>query len=99
MTPLRFAFVFLLSLVLGVFFTVPVEDIPQTPYDESESVPFERTPEFSPSVPLPATPEVVRTERTRDPGPTARLAASTQVRAIKSSDCLIGLALLCTLRC
>ena len=42
---LRSAVVVMVALVLIVSFTVPGEDAPETEYDESESVPFENTPE------------------------------------------------------
>lgn len=37
----------LLLLGLGVSLAVPVEDVPETPYDESETLPYENTPVFS----------------------------------------------------
>jgi len=41
------AFVLLAALVLGLSFAVPVEDAPDTSYDESEALPYEGTPRFS----------------------------------------------------
>jgi hypothetical protein len=37
----------LLLLVFGVSLAVPAEDVLETPYDESESMPYEKTPLFS----------------------------------------------------
>jgi hypothetical protein len=47
----RSAFVLLLLLVFGVSLAVPAEDVPETPYDESETLPYEGTPLFSIVVP------------------------------------------------
>jgi len=43
----RSALVLLLLLVVGVSLSVPAEDVPETPYDESETLPCEGTPLFS----------------------------------------------------
>ena len=40
-----------LLLAFGAFLAVPAEDIPETPYDESEGLPRESTPLFSGVVP------------------------------------------------
>jgi hypothetical protein len=48
----RSALALLLLLGLGVFLVVPAEDVPETPYDESESLPYEDTPVFSIGIPL-----------------------------------------------
>lgn len=41
------ALVLLVAFVLGLSFAVPAEDVPETPYDESEALPYEITPLFS----------------------------------------------------
>ena len=33
-----------IALVVSLSFAVPVEDVPETPYDESESLPYESAP-------------------------------------------------------
>jgi hypothetical protein len=38
-------------LGFGVSLIVPAEDVPETPYDESETLPFEGTPLFSITIP------------------------------------------------
>ena len=43
----RPALVLLLLLGFGVSLAVPVEDVPETAYDESEGLPYEGTPLFS----------------------------------------------------
>ena len=43
----RSALVVLVALVLGLSFTTAAEDIPETPYDESDALPYEITPLFS----------------------------------------------------
>ena len=47
MKALRFPVVLLATLFLGLSFVFPAEDIPETPYDESEALPYEATPLFS----------------------------------------------------
>jgi hypothetical protein len=44
---LRRALVLLAAFSLSLSFAVPVEDVQETAYDESESVPYEGTPLFS----------------------------------------------------
>jgi hypothetical protein len=51
MTQSRSVLVLLVALVLSVSFAVPAEDVPETAYDESESLPFESTPEVSIAMP------------------------------------------------
>ena len=46
--------VFCLLLSFSVSLVVPAEDVPETAYDESESLPYEGTPLFSIVVPLAA---------------------------------------------
>lgn len=53
----RFVFVLLLTMVLGLFLAVPAEDISETAFDESETLPYESTPLFSIEVPQAAAPE------------------------------------------
>ena len=36
-----------MALILGVSSIIPMRDLPETPYDESGSLPYERTPLFS----------------------------------------------------
>jgi len=47
MSKLHGILVVLAALVLSWSFAVPVEDDPETPYDESEALPYESTPLFS----------------------------------------------------
>jgi len=47
----RFILVLFVLLGFGVSLIVPAEDVPETPYDESETLPFEGTPLFSMAVP------------------------------------------------
>jgi len=46
MAAARFALVLLVALGIGVCFVVPARDLPDTAYDESESLPYEMTPSF-----------------------------------------------------
>jgi len=43
-----------LVLGFGVYLVVPAEDVPETPYDESETVPYESAPLFLIVMPLAA---------------------------------------------
>jgi hypothetical protein len=51
MTHPRSVLVLFVVLVLGVSFAVPAEDIPDTAYDKSESLPCESTPVVSIALP------------------------------------------------
>jgi hypothetical protein len=53
MKELRFALVFLLLLGFGVPPPGSTEDVPETPYDESETLPCESTPVFAIAMPEP----------------------------------------------
>jgi len=44
---LRSALVLLAAFLLSLSFAVPAEDVSETPYDESECLPYEGTPLFS----------------------------------------------------
>jgi len=46
----RSVLVLLLLLMFGVCLVVSAEDVPETPYDESEALPYESTPLFSVAV-------------------------------------------------
>lgn len=50
----RSVLIFLLLLGFGLSLAVPAEDVPETPYDESETLPYERTPLFSITVTQPS---------------------------------------------
>jgi len=50
----RSVLVLLLLLVFGVSVVLPAEDVPETPYDESEALPYARTPLFSIALPQPS---------------------------------------------
>ena len=43
----RSVLVLFLALIFGLSFTIPAEDIPETPYDESETLPYESIPVFA----------------------------------------------------
>ena len=45
------ALLFFVLLVLGLSLIGPVEDLPETPYDESEALPYESTPGISEVLP------------------------------------------------
>ena len=50
MTILRFFLVLFLAVVLPLSSAIPAEDMPETAYDESEEIPYERTSFFSSEV-------------------------------------------------
>jgi len=90
-------------LAFGASLAVPAEDIPETPYDESESVPYQGTP-LSSIVALPVASRTTQAPlRSLDlklgapsPFPSARV---RDTDAHRSADARISLALFCTLLC
>lgn len=50
MKDMRSILVFLVALFFGLSLAVPAEDVPETPYDESEVLPCESTPVFTTAV-------------------------------------------------
>ena len=90
-------------LCFGVSLVVPAEDVPDTEYDESESLPYEMTPLLSIVVPLVAaqtTQAVPSSLRPRLGAPS--LFTPARVRntdANRATDTRISLALFCTLLC
>jgi hypothetical protein len=47
MRVVRFALVLLAAFAISLSLALPAEDVPETPYDESESMPYESTPSVS----------------------------------------------------
>ena len=97
----RFALVFLmLTFCLGVSF--PAEDIPETRYDESESVPYEVTPLFSVAV-LPVASRTAQAPLSSSPKTAAKIpVCSGRVHDINANRFTIHepqLVLLCTRLC
>lgn len=99
----RFVIVFLMLLSLGLSLSVPAEDIPETPYDESEALPYEAIPMFS----IASQPASARTTlaplnslqlelSAPSPFPPARV---RNTDANRSADARISLALVCALLC
>jgi hypothetical protein len=101
-TKSRFALVFVMMLTLGLGLGLAAKDIPETPYDESEALPYEAIPMFSiASSPAPGrtTPALLdlRPElSTPSSFPPARV---RNTDANRSADARISLALLCALLC
>ncbi len=56
----------LVLLAFGMSLAVPAEDVPETPYDESEGQPYESTPAFS-GVALQASARIAKAELSCDP--------------------------------
>ena len=95
--------VFCLLLSFSVSLVVPAEDVPETAYDESESLPYEGTPLFSIVVPLAAArttqavPNSLRHKLgTASPFPSARVRGT---HAHRSADARALSALVCILLC
>lgn len=59
----RSVLILLVTLVLGASFVLPQEDLPETAYDESESLPYEGTPVFSVALPECPSPQPVEAGR------------------------------------
>jgi hypothetical protein len=81
MTRSRSALVLLVALVLSVSFAVPAEDVPETAYDESESLPCESTPVVSI-----AAPETVGEAPAVRAGPSQLLRTSLKSLEVRRSD-------------
>jgi hypothetical protein len=60
MTKPRPVFLLCVAVVLGLSSVVPAEDLPETAYDESESLPYTSAPVFSTAVPSAVVPVPVR---------------------------------------
>jgi hypothetical protein len=61
----RSVLVFFLLFMFGVCLAVPAEDVPETPYGESEALPYESTPLFSIAMPQ-ASARIAKAEFSRD---------------------------------
>ena len=103
MKNVRFVFVLLITIVLGLFLTVPVGDIPETAFDESETPAYEATPLFSIEVPQAAALETPDEQSAADLRSGAQSlftsAHSSGKNATRSPNVRGALALLCSLRC
>jgi hypothetical protein len=89
-------------LAFGASLAVPAEDIPETPYDESESVPYQVTPLFSIVALLVASRTTQAPLRSLDlklGAPSLFPSARVRDTDAHRSDTRISLALFCTLLC
>lgn len=99
----RFAVIFLMMLALGLGPGLAAEDIPETPYDETEALPYESIPLFS----IVLSPLSARSTQAPLSSVHLGLVATSpfipaHVRATeanRAADLRIALALLCTLLC
>lgn len=97
----RSTLIFIMLLALGLFVAVPVPDVPETAYDESQGVPYEATPPIVEDIPPVAASAVRVTQGAR------RISLTTPALATRSvngtAHCYAAgradLALLCTLLC
>jgi len=99
----RVVLILLVLMSLGLPLIVPADDVPETPYDESDALPYEGTPVFSIVVPHVVVPETRKARSALYVGSGA-VSSSTNVRingedAAGSPEGRDALALLCTLRC
>ncbi len=99
----RSVLLFFVLLVLGLSLTVPVEDLPETAYDESEASPYETTPLFSTLISQAAASVtgVVRRAVGLRSGTPFRFAVTriTGTDRHRPAEERVALALLCTLLC
>jgi hypothetical protein len=90
-------------LAFGLSLAVPAEDVPETVYDESETLPCESTPPFSIVVPLVAartTQAPLGSLQLESGAPSLFTAAHVRDADVhRAPDTRISLALLCTLLC
>jgi len=94
------AFIFFVLLVFGVSLAVPAEDVPETSYDESETLPYEGTPLFSIAAPLVASRTTQAAPGSLQPGfGNPFLFAPACVCDADARDTRISLALICILLC
>ena len=98
----RFGLVLFVLLVFSLSLAVPAEDVPETPYDESEGLPYQSIPLFSIGVSQ-ATPEAQDVQGsivmgTDAPSPLVSTRINDQ-DAARSSTVRDALALSCILRC
>jgi len=80
----RFAIIFLVSVTLGLFLAVPMPDLPETAFDESDTPPYESTPLFSSVVFKPSTQPAYPT---RPSGPLVRVAFTSACRRNRAAYC------------
>ena len=99
----RSALLLFVLLFLGLSWAVPAEDVAETAYDESESLPYESTPLISNVMPqaaasaTQAAPSAPRRQRTTPfPGAAMR---NSRTDAHRFAEARVTLALLCTLLC
>jgi hypothetical protein len=96
-------FVLFVLLAFGLSLAVPVEDLPETAYDESEALLYERTPLFSIVVPLSAARTLqswLSSFHLKVVVPSPFHASTCPDTGVhRSAHARISLALLCTLLC
>jgi hypothetical protein len=98
----RCALALFMALVFGLSCAVPTEDLAETPYDESESLPFESIPVFyiAPALALLA---ITQTSLLSLPAcsaaPGSRAATPRSESIPHAAGARAGLALRCALRC
>lgn len=86
MTQSRSVLVLLVALILSVSFAVPAEDVPETAYDDSESLPCESTPVVSI-----AAPKAVGEAPAVRAGTSQLLRTSLKRLEVRRSECWAGL--------
>ncbi len=99
----RFVLILFVLLSFGVSLVVPAEDDPETPYDESQELPFEVPPAYSTVVLL----EAAGTTKAMANYSHHKLGAPSPLSQarVRDSDChrstdsRLSLAIICTLRC
>jgi hypothetical protein len=104
MKKLRYTWVFVVLLVMGLPLAVPAEDLPETAYDESETLPYEATPQISESMPQPtaSAAEAMPAARRRQlatPSPQSVVMPINGADAHPFPQAQVTLALLCPLLC
>jgi hypothetical protein len=92
MRRVQFTIILLVSLTVGLSLAVPPEDVPETVYDESETLPYKSSPRVSIVVPLGAA-------RTTQVAPSSSHHKLVAPSPFLSAHARLSLALLCTLLC
>jgi hypothetical protein len=99
----RCALLLFVFLILGLSLGVPAQDVPETTYDESESLPYEGTPSISTKIAAtvahPAHELLTYSQFGLGARPLSNTARVLATEAHGLADARVSSALLCTLRC
>jgi hypothetical protein len=103
MRKVRSVLLLFVLLALGLSFAVPMADVPETSYDESEALPYERTPVILDAMekPVASTAQISRSDLLLQSSAPIQVSAVGIKRedAHRCAEPRVSLAFLCTLLC